>query len=179
MRRKDRFVEELAMLAALKTIAQSIAIVMLGLVVGSMFGIWRGYDPATYSVETFLEVHQNAVRGLNLLLPLLGALTLAIIVGLAVGVRRQPNVLVLYGLAALLVALGGIVTRFGNQPINELVMDWTAGKIPQNWAEVRDSWWHWHLVRLAATFVANILLINAVLRDRIGPRRVIATAAAR
>lgn len=153
--------------SAIKTFAQSVALVMLGLVVGSMFGIWRGYDPAGYSAETFLEVHQGAVRGLNLLLPLLGALTIVIIGGLAVAARRRPPVLALYLLAAVLVAVGGIVTRFGNQPINDVVMSWLPNDIPSDWSSLRDDWWHWHLIRLAATFVANILLINAVLRDRL------------
>ena len=43
--------------------------VLISLVAGSMFGIWRGYDPALYAPATFVEVHQGAVRGLNTLLP--------------------------------------------------------------------------------------------------------------
>ncbi|WDR07167.1 hypothetical protein PSQ90_06990 [Devosia rhodophyticola] len=65
-------------MAGLIMILQIGALVLLSLVVGSMFGIWRGYEVAAYRPETFIEVHQGAVRGLNTLLPALAALALAL-----------------------------------------------------------------------------------------------------
>lgn len=45
-------------------------------------------------------------------------------------------------------------------------MAWTATDLPSNWAILRDSWWNWHLVRLAAMVTAELLLILAVFADR-------------
>jgi hypothetical protein len=49
-------------------VMQFVAALLFSMVAGSVFGIWRGYDPTTYAAATFLEMHQGAVRGLNALL---------------------------------------------------------------------------------------------------------------
>lgn len=154
------------MSVALLTIAQALALLLLGLVAGSMFGIWRGYDITAYAPATFVEVHQGAVRGLNILLPAMAAAALALVVLLAVLGRHRPAVLGLYLAAALAIIVGGIITRFLNQPINDQIMGWTLSSIPSDWATLRDRWWTWHVVRLTATLGAEVLLIAAVFADR-------------
>lgn len=154
------------MSAALPSATQVLALLLVGLVAGSMFGIWRGYDITTYAPATFVEVHQGAVRGLNTLLPALAAAALALVVLLAVLGRNRPAVLGLYLAAALAIIIGGVITRFFNQPINDQIMGWTPAAMPADWANLRDSWWHWHLARLAATLGAELLLIAAVFTDR-------------
>jgi hypothetical protein len=148
------------------TLLQGLALVLISLVLGTVFGIWRGYDPLGYSPATFIEVHQGAVRGLNTLIPLLGIATLTTTVLLAIGARERPAVLGVYIAAILAIAVAGLVTRFGNQPINEQVMGWTVGNLPADWTAIRDRWWSFHLIRLAASFVGELLLIGAVLADR-------------
>lgn len=148
--------------------AQVLAILLVGLVAGSMFGIWRGYEVAAYTPATFIEVHQGAVRGLNALLPAMAMAGLALTVLLAVLARSRPWALGLYVVAALLIVAGGLITRLLNQPINEQVMGWTAATLPANWTAVRDTWWTWHVVRLAATAAAQVVLIVAVFVDRDG-----------
>lgn len=156
------------MFAALPTAAQILALLLLGLVAGSMFGTWRGYDITTYEALTFVEVHQGAVRGLNALLPAMAAVSLILVLVLAVMARQRPAVLGLYLAAALAIIAGGVITRLLNQPINDQVMSWTPTTIPADWTTLRDSWWSWHLVRLAATLGGMLLLIGAVLADREG-----------
>ena len=154
------------MSAVLSTAVQGLAVLIVGLVAGSTFGIWRGYDVTAYTPATFIEVHQGAVRGLNTLLPALAAGALLLVLLLAVLARHRPTVLGLYLAAALAIIAGGIITRLVNQPINEQIMGWTPTAFPAGWAALRDSWWHWHLVRLAATLGAQLLLIAAVFADR-------------
>lgn len=150
----------------LPTLAQAGALVLLGLVVGSMFGIWRGYDVTTYSPATFIDVHQGAVRGLNTLLPALAAASLVLVLILGAMARNRPAVLGLYVAAALAIIAGGIITRLLNQPINDQVMAWTSASIPADWTALRDRWWTWHQARLAATLGAQLLLIAAIFADR-------------
>lgn len=93
-----------------------------------------------------------------------GALALTVL--LAVLGRNRPPVLGLYLPAALAIAVGGITTRVFNQPINDQIMTWTSATMPADWTVLLDSWWQWHLVRLAATLLAQLLLIAAVFTDR-------------
>jgi uncharacterized membrane protein len=155
-------------MSAAITTAQVLALLLVGLVAGSMFGIWRGYDVTAFTPATFVEVHQGAVRGLNILLPAMAAAALALTLLLAVLGRNRPAVLGLYLAAALAIIAGGIITRFFNQPINDQIMAWTPAAIPADWTTLRDSWWSWHLIRLATTLGAELLLIVAVFAHRDG-----------
>jgi len=149
-----------------KTALQTADILLIGLLAGATFGIWRGYNPSGYAPSTFLEMHQGAVRGLNTLLPVLGALSIALTIALAVMARTSPMVLWFYAVALVLMIAAGLITRFGNQPINALIMDWTPAALPDNWAELRDRWWNWHIARTAASGAATVALILAVFADR-------------
>ena len=152
---------------ALITGIQVCSLLLLSLVAGAVFGIWRGYDPSAFSAATFVEVHQGAVKGLNVLLPAMAAASLLLTVALGY-FARHPAALWLYVLVAVAIVAGGLITRFGNQPINAEVMRWTADTMPAGWAQLRDMWWRWHAIRLVTTVCALILLILAVFADRDG-----------
>ncbi len=150
----------------IRTAIQVLALLLMGMVTGAMFGIWAGYNPAGFAAATFVEAHQGSVRGLNLLLPVMGFLSIALTVALAIGSRAHRRTFWLYAGAALLTAVAGLVTRFANQPINDIVMTWSAAAPPADWTILRDNWWTWHPIRLAAGFVAYVLLILGCLSDR-------------
>ena len=139
---------------------------LLSMVAGSVFGIWRGYNPSTYSASTFVEMHQGAVNGLNVLLPGIAFAAIALVIALAWLARGRKVAFRLYLCAILLMIAGGIVTRGFNQPINAQVMTWTAQSLPTNWEAVRDEWWNWHVVRTAITLLAMALLLSGIILDR-------------
>jgi len=58
-------------------------LLILALIVGTMFGIWIGYDPASLSATAYVEQQQNAIRALNTLLPVLGAVCILLTIVLA------------------------------------------------------------------------------------------------
>lgn len=155
-------------LSILSSLGQGAALLLVGLVAGSMFGIWRGYDVAQYTPAAFIEVHQGAVRGLDALLPVQGIVAIVIVAALATGARHDRRQFVLLVVAALLLAAAGLVTRLGNQPINALVMSWTADTLPANWEALRDSWRNLHLLRTACTMAALLLLAIAAATERRG-----------
>ena len=154
----------MSMLVAM--IAQAVAVTLLGMVCGSMFGIWLGYPILGYSPSTFVEVHQTAVRGLNTVLPAMAAFALVLVAGLAFAARHRPSLMWSYVIVALLVVSGGLITRYINQPINTQVMTWTVASLPSDWGNIRHRWWTWHQIRLSITFIAVLLLIVVVLLDR-------------
>lgn len=146
-------------------VVQLAAIVLIALVAGATFGIWRGYNPSGYSASTFLEVHKGAVSGLNTLLPVLGlganVLTLLLVVR-----YYGSRSFALYLVALALMVTAGLLTRFGNQPINALVVKWTVDSLPANWTSLRDSWWSWHIVRTGASIGGLASLVAAALTGR-------------
>lgn len=144
---------------------QFMDIMLIALLAGSVFGIWRGYDPTAYSPVAFLEVHQGAVRGLNVLLPAMGAAAIALTAVLAWNAMGRALPFRLYVVAIAAMVTAALVTRFGNQPINAIVMTWTAGDIPTGWEALRDTWWRWHLLRVTAIILALATLVAAIMAD--------------
>jgi hypothetical protein len=145
---------------------QTAAILLIALIAGATFGIWRGYNPAGFSAATFLEVHHGAVNGLNTLLPVMGLLAILATIALAWTARTKPTALRLYLIAILAMVTAALITRFGSQPINAMVMDWNVATMPATWTDLRDRWWELHIARTFASILAAVLLIHAVFADR-------------
>jgi len=144
-------------------------LILLSLLVGTMFGIWVGYNPASLSAPAYVEQQQNAIRAFNTLLPSIGAACILLTAGLAYRERSDSRVRYLHIAAAILMLVAALVTRFGNQPINAIVMTWSAQAPAANWLQLRDDWWQWHIVRSVAGIGALALTFAAVLVSRKTP----------
>ena len=143
-----------------------VLLLVMALLVGTMFGIWAGFNPTLLSAAAYVEMQQNAIRSLNSLLPALGAICILLTATLAMLLKGKRATLYLL-LAALvcLVAAGGI-TRFRNQPINSVVMTWSVQAPAANWTELRDTWWYWHIVRTVAGIAALAFTILAMISSK-------------
>ena len=82
-------------------------ILIAALVAGGMFMIWFGYNPATLSPSTYVEQQQNAIRELNVLMPVLGGITIVLTLVSAFMQRSDNKAFVL-----LLVASAFLILTF-------------------------------------------------------------------
>ena len=149
----------------LLVIVNFINLLLAALVVGSMFGVWLIFNPAGLDASSYVAFQQQGIRRLNKPMPLLGAATILFtVVAAVVGVRdgRRPGLLVASIVCFIVAAL---TTRFLNQPINAVVMTWNSSAPPDAWANLRDAWWRWHLLRMAAGLVGFCLLLVATLEQ--------------
>jgi uncharacterized membrane protein len=146
-------------------------LVTLALLVGTMFGIWVGSNPAGLSASAYIEHQQAMIRAFNSLLPAMGAACILLTVTLAWISKGDPRTQVLLLTAASLLIVAALVTRFANQPINAVVMTWNAQTAPENWMQLRDEWWQWHMTRSSAGIAALLLIVAAVLGSRSGHER--------
>lgn len=136
---------------------------LLALLVGTMFGIWVGFNPASLSAAAYVEQQQNAIRSLNTLLPVMGAICILLAISVAVLSKDSPRSRYMFLGAAALMIVAAVVTRFGNQPINAIVILWNPQSPAANWVELRDQWWQWHIIRSVAGIGALVLTVLAVL----------------
>jgi uncharacterized membrane protein len=143
-----------------------VLLVLIALLVGTMFGIWVGYNPAALTPTAYVEQQQNAIRALNTLLPVMGAVCILLTVSLAVTSKSDARSRYLLVAAAILLVIAGLVTRFGNQPINAIVIMWDAQAPGENWEQLRDEWWNWHVVRSIAGIAALSLTVLSVLASK-------------
>lgn len=151
------------------SVSRFILLFLLALLVGTMFGIWIGFNPSSLSAAAYIEQQQNAIRSLNTLLPAMGAICILLTIALAILTKGHSRGRYLLLAAAALLVVAGLVTRFGNQPINAVVITWSAQAPDPNWSQLRDSWWHWHIVRTLAGMAALSLTLLAVLGSKNSP----------
>lgn len=139
-------------------------ILMAGLIAGTLFGIWIGYNPQNLSVQTYVEQQQSVIKALNTLMPLLGLTAIILTLVSAFMQRGNQNVFIILLIAAVLLIISGLVTRFGNQPINSIVMSWDKVDVPNNWHELRNKWWSWHVIRAMTAIFAFCLIVWTSMR---------------
>jgi hypothetical protein len=135
-----------------------VALCAAAIVAGGTFAIWRGFPPHELSASAYIQIQQGAIRGLNLLFPVVGLLALVSSAALALLTHGRQRWL--FVIAILLMIVAALVTRFGNQPINAVVMGWSPNAPPADWEALRDRWWGLHLIRTffaCASYVALAL----------------------
>ena len=143
-----------------------VLLLLLSLLVGTTFGIWVGFNPSSLSATAYVEQQQNAIRSLNTLLPVMGAVCILLAAWLAIQSKDNPPSRYLLVAAVVCLVVAALVTRFGNQPINAEVITWSAQSPPANWAQLRDAWWQWHVVRTLAGVLGLSLALLAVLGSK-------------
>ncbi|MDO8927509.1 MAG: DUF1772 domain-containing protein [Bacteroidota bacterium] len=134
-------------------------IVMVALVTGTIFGIWIGYNPKDLSAPTFIEQQQNAILALNTLMPILGLITILLTLTSAFLLRKDKIAFSILVFASVFLIVSGLTTRFGNQPINSVVMTWDMNTPPNNWIELRNQWWFFHKLRTLTAFIGLCLIV--------------------
>lgn len=150
----------------MKKIISLFAVLMAGLVTGAVFGIWLSKNPVDLPARIYIEQQQINIRALNTIMPILGLIAILLNLVAAAFERRNRLTLRLFMLAAAFFIVSGLVTRFGNQTINSIVMTWDPANPPDNWEELRDRWWLWHQVRTLSSVLAFALSIAAIISTR-------------
>lgn len=142
-----------------KNIIRFLNIIMAALVAGTIFGIWVGYNPKDLSAPTFIEQQQSAINALNTLMPILGLITILLTLTSALLHKNEKSAFLILLIATIFLVLSGLTTKFGNQPINSIVMTWNMNSPPNNWMELRNNWWFYHEVRTLSAFIGLCLIV--------------------
>jgi len=148
------------------TTIRFVLVMLFALLVGTMFGIWVGFNPTSLSATAYVEQQQNAIRALNTLLPAMGAICILLTVALAIMSKGDSRSRYLLFAAVVFMIIAAVVTRFANQPINAVVITWSAQTPAENWTQLRDVWWQWHIVRTLAGVSALALIVLALLGSK-------------
>lgn len=151
-------------------------LLLAALLVGAMFAVCLILNPEGRDAATYVSLQQQAIHAMqrtpgdsgggDIKMPMLGAITAILTFVAAVLARTERTRLALLLVAAALFVAAGLITRFFNQPINAVVMTWSAQAPPADWMQFRDAWWRWHLARFGAGLGGLCLLILAALRSR-------------
>ena len=145
----------------LSTTIRFVDLFLAALSVGAMFGVWLVFNPKGLDGASYVALQQQGIRTLNVAMPIMGAATIIATLGAAALARGDKTRIAMLVLAACTFVAAGLITRFLNQPINAIVMRWSPASVPDGWTALRDTWWRWHLARLACGLAGLSLLILA------------------
>ena len=140
------------------SIIRFLNIILVALLTGVSFGIWIGFNPSVLSISTYVEQQQNMLNSLRALL--VSLVVISTLLTLLSAFLQRNNKAAFYSLVFAAISLIAciLITRLGNKPIDDLIMTWTKDSIPNNWMELRDKWWSFHIVRTIAEMLALFLI---------------------
>lgn len=144
-------------------IVNTINLFSSALLVGAMFCVWLVFNPARLDATQYTMLQQQGIRTLHPFMPRLGVLCILLSALSAIAAREDRPRMALLLIAAACFVISGLITRFGNMPINAMVIHWNIASPPAQWAELRDQWWRWHRMRLASGLIGLVMLVLATL----------------
>lgn len=133
-------------------------IIVAALLAGISVGIWIGFNPLDLSPSTYIEQQQNTIRSLNVLMISLVVFATVITIISAFLQKGNKEDLIVLLIASLFFISCILISRFGNQSINKIIMTWTTDSLPGNLSELRDKWWSFHIIRTIAELIALSLV---------------------
>jgi archaellum biogenesis protein FlaJ (TadC family) len=133
-------------------------IIIAALLAGVSFGIWIGFNPSGLSALTYIEQQQNMLQSLRTLMVMLVVTATLITILSAYLQRNNKYIFSSLCVAALFFAACILITLFGNKPIDEITLTWTKESIPDNWTQLRDKWWSFHILRTIAEILALFII---------------------
>jgi hypothetical protein len=141
-----------------KSSLRFINIVLAAILAGTSFGIWIGFNPANLSPAAYIAQQQNMLASLNVIMISLVVIATVITLVSAWLQKSDKSIFITLLIAAVFFFACIIISRFGNQPLNNIIMTWTSSTFPENWADLRNQWWSFHIMRTIAELVALVLV---------------------
>lgn len=140
------------------SVVRFLNIIIAALLAGVSFGIWIGFNPMDLPASVYIVQQQNMLQALRVLMVMLVFLATFITIISAFLQKSNKTVFVTLLIAAIFFISCILITRFGNKPIDNIVLTWTSDSFPGNWTELRDKWWILHIMRTIAELAALILV---------------------
>src|SRR5690242_20000907 len=91
------------------------------LLVGAMFAVWLILNPSGLAPGVYIVLQQQAIRTLNRVMPMLGAVAILLTILASLLRRAETARSGLLAVAVICFIAAGLITRFLNQPINAIV----------------------------------------------------------
>src|SRR5690606_9440330 len=111
--------------------------VLTGLIAGTVFGIWIGFNPENLSATSYVEQQQGTISAFNVLIPRLCLLSIAPTSCYAFYIINNTRSLYMLTISIIFIIFSTLVIRFGNQPLNAIVLSCSLDNIPDSREQIR------------------------------------------
>src|SRR5678816_3212270 len=137
----------------LKKAVHVAAILAAEIITGGQYVVSFDYWPSGASASFYTEKMQYAIHHIGT--PLFGMLITATILNVlcAICYRNDRRTFYLLLGAAFCFFVGGMITRFGNIPLLDMIDTWSVASPPPDWKEIADRWYVFHSVRFGIDLI--------------------------
>jgi uncharacterized membrane protein len=150
---------------ALRKAVTVIAVVLVGLIAGLMIG--TGMDQYTHrqlAMTPWVVEHQVMDALFRRVLPTWWNVTALLLIVSAFVSRGSPRRW--FAIAAILMIVAMMVTVRVEVPMNRAIASWDITAPPANWADVRDRWLRFHLMRTCCGTIAFLFAEAGLIQSK-------------
>ena len=143
----------------IKKVVHFLAICAAGIITGGQYVVSFDYRATGVDAAFYTEKMQYAIHHIGT--PLFAMLIIATLLNLAAAFMYRNDRTTCYILAAagLCFFAGGLITRFGNIPLLDIIDTWSVSAPPANWQQVADQWYLFHSIRIAIDLIGFMLAV--------------------
>jgi anthrone oxygenase-like protein len=139
-----------------------------GIITGGQYVVSFDYGTADVTASFYAEKMQYAIHHIGT--PLFGMLIAATLLSIIAAVlnRKDNRTCYLILAAGTCFLLGGLITRFGNIPLLDIMDTWSASSPPANWRDIAERWYLFHTVRIVVDVTGFSLALLSIFVRRSG-----------
>jgi len=154
----------------MRQIIHFLAVFTAAIITGGQYVVSFDYSTVDMHASFYAEKMQYAIHHIGT--PLFTMLIIAAVLNLISAILYRSDRRMFYLLlgSTFCFFVGGLITRFGNIPLLDMIDTWSVSSPPSNWKEIADRWYVFHSVRLAFDLVGLLLAIASAF-VRTGPKR--------
>jgi len=152
----------------MRPVVHFLAVFASAIITGGQYVVSFDYSTVGMHASFYTEKMQYAIHHIGT--PLFGMLITATILNVlcAIFYRNDRRTFYLLLGAAFCFFVGGLITRFGNIPLLDMIDTWSVASPPPDWKEIADRWYVFHSVRFGIDLIGLFLAVLSVftLKDR-------------
>ncbi len=150
----------------LRRIVHIVAVCFAGIITGGQYVVSFDYRAAGMAASFYTEKMQYAIHHIGT--PLFSMLIAATVLNFIASIlyRKDRRTCFILAAAATCFLVGGLITRFGNIPLLDVMDTWSVSSPPANWSEVADRWYLFHSVRLGFDVIGLLLAVVSTFTRR-------------
>ncbi|MEO8650518.1 MAG: DUF1772 domain-containing protein [Acidobacteriota bacterium] len=151
----------------IRKIVHFLAVCSAGIITGGQYVVSFDYGTTGMSASFYTEKMQYAIHHIGT--PLFGMLiaaTLLHIIAAVMYFKADRRTCYLLAGAGACFLVGGLITKFGNIPLLDMIDTWNVSSPPANWLEIAEQWYRFHTVRIAVDLAGLVLAVFSAFTRR-------------
>ena len=150
----------------IRRVVHLLAVCLAGIITGGQYVVSFDYRSAGVTASFYTEKMQYAIHHIGT--PLFSMLIAAMVLNFIAAFLYRKDRRTCYALAGagICFLVGGLITRFGNIPLLDMMDTWSVSSPPTNWSLIADQWYLFHSVRLGFDVIGLLLAVISTFTSR-------------